>query len=176
MQRSCDALIPNPTHPQSHQKPTMNHTLKRTAVILTLIADPLAIAAEDHDHDHHHQAGKDHHEHDESVTKGPNRGQVVRSKAGFAFEVVVDKDRKARLVFLDKDNKAVALGEQRVSGIAGERSAPVKLVFARGTEKDADVLISDKALPKGAHVQMILTVKTAPDAKPVTERFELHLH
>jgi hypothetical protein len=157
----------------------MNHTLKRTAVILTLIAGSRAIAAEDHDHGHHHdhhQAGKDHHGHDESVTKGPNRGQVVRSKAGFAFEIVVDKDRKARLVFIDKDHKAVALGEQLVSGIAGERSAPVKLVFARGKEKDADVLISDKALPKGDHVQMILTIKTAPDAKPVTERFELHLH
>jgi len=31
-------------------------------------------------------------------------------------------------------------------------------------------------LPDGAHVPVILMIKTAPDAKTVTERFELHLH
>lgn len=62
-------------------------------------------------------------------------------------------------------------------GLAGiQRTAPTKLAFAKGKEKDANVLISDKALPEGAHVQMILTIKTTPDAKAVTERFELHLH
>ncbi len=92
------------------------------------------------------------------------------------MEVTVDKERKARIVFLDKDNKAVALGEQSVSGIAGERSSPVKLSFTKGKDGDANVLISEQALPAGAHVPMILTIKTAPDAKAATERFELHLH
>lgn len=144
-----------------------------TALLLTLFASPLAIAAGDHDHDHDH--GKDHH-HDENVNQGPNGGHVITSKAGFAFEVTVDKERKARIVFLDKENKAVALGEQGITGIAGERSAPTKLNFAKGNQADANTLISDKALPAGAHVPMILTIKTAPDAKAVTERFELHLH
>jgi len=133
--------------------------------ILALLASPVAFAAEDHEH-----------EHEEHVTQGPNGGHVVTSKAGFAFEVTVDKDRKARIVFLDKDNKPVALAEQSITGIAGERSAPLKLTFAKGSGKDADVLISDKALPEGAHIQMILTIKTTPEAKAVTERFELHLH
>ena len=142
-----------------------------TTLLLALFASPLAFAADDHDHDH----GDGHH-HEENVNKGPNGGHVIESKAGFSFEVTVDKERKARIIFLDKDNKAVALGEQSISGIAGERSAPTKLAFAKGKDADADVLISDKALPAGAHVPLILMIKTAPDAKTVTERFELHLH
>lgn len=144
-----------------------------TTILLALFASPLAFAAEDHDHDH---AKEEHHEHDESVTKGPNGGHVIDSKAGFSFEVTVDKARKARIVFLDKSNKPVPLGQQGITGIAGERSAPTKLTFAKGTDADANVLVSDKALPAGAHVPMILSIKTTPDAKAVTERFELHLH
>ena len=148
---------------------------------LALLGTPLAFAGEDHDHgketkeehsDHDHD-GHDDHDHGK---KGPNGGLVVESKAGFAFEVAVDKERKARVVFLDKDLKSVALAEQTITGIAGERSAPVKLAFAKGKDADANVLISDKALPAGAHVPMILVIKTAPDAKAATERFELHLH
>lgn len=149
----------------------MKTTLKLATAILALFATPAAFAADNHDH------GKDeHHEHEENVTKGPNGGHVIESKAGFSFEVTVDTERKARIVFLDKDNKAVALAAQSITGIAGERSAPTKLTFAKGADKDANVLIADKALPAGAHVPMILTIKTAPDAKAVTERFELHLH
>ncbi len=140
-----------------------------TTLILALFASPLALADGDHKHDEHH-------EHDDHITKGPNNGHVVESKAGFSIEVTVDKERKARIVFLDKDNKAVALAEQSITGIAGERSAPIKLAFAKGTNDDANVLIADKALPAGAHVPVILMIKTTPDAKAVTERFELHLH
>jgi hypothetical protein len=134
-----------------------------TTILLALFASPLAFAADEHDHSK--ETAEEHHEHDESVTKGPNGGHVVISKAGFSFEITTDKD-----------NKPVALTGQAIAGISGERSAPTKLTFAKGKEKDADVLISDKPLPAGAHVPMILTIKTAPDAKAVTERFELHLH
>ena len=146
-----------------------NKLILTTTSLLALFASPLAYAADDHDH------GTGHH-HEENVNKGPNGGHVIESKAGFSFEVTVDKERKARIIFLDKHNKPVALGEQTITGIAGERSAPTKLVFGKGKDKDADVLISDKPLPTGDHIQMILTIKTAPDAKSVTERFELHLH
>jgi hypothetical protein len=147
--------------------------LKLTA-ILALLATPLAIAADNHDHSK--ESKEEHHEHEENVTKGPNGGHVIESKAGFSFEVTVDKERKARIVFIDKDNKATALAEQSITGIAGERSAPVKLVFAKGKDADANVLISDKALPAGDHIPMLLMIKTSPDAKAATERFELHLH
>lgn len=149
----------------------MKTKLKYAPVLLALFVSLPAFAADDHDHGKHK-----HHAHEENVTSGPNGGHVIESKAGFSFEVTVDKERKARIVLLDKNNKPAALGEQSITGIAGERSAPVKLTFAKGKDADAHVLISDKALPAGAHIPMILTIKTAPDAKAVTERFELHLH
>jgi hypothetical protein len=86
------------------------------------------------------------------------------------------KDRKARVVFLDKELKAAALGAQTITGIAGERSAPVKLTFAKGKDADANVLISDQTLPEGAHVPLNLVIKTTADAKAVSEKLELHLH
>ncbi len=141
----------------------MKTKLKQTAVILALFASPLVFAADDHKHEEH-------------VSQGPNGGHVVKSKAGFNLEVSTDKQRKARIVFLDKDLKAVALEAQSITGIAGERSAPTKLAFAKGKDADANVLISDKPLPAAAHMAIILTIKTTPDAKAVTERFELHLH
>lgn len=143
--------------------------MKTSLLLLSaLLATPLTFAAEAHKHDHE--------EHEEHVTQGPNGGHVVVSKAGFSFEVTVDKERKARIVFLDQRLKAIALAEQSITGIAGERAAPVKLAFAKGKDADANVLISDMALPAGDHVAMLLVIKSTPDAKATTERFELHLH
>ncbi|WP_367875071.1 hypothetical protein [Luteolibacter sp. Populi] len=151
-------------------------------ILLALLGTPLAFAEDKHDHgkeskkehaDHDHDHDEDH-EHD--AKKGPNGGHLVESKGGFTLEVTVDKERKVRIVFVDKDNKPAALAAQTITGTSGERANPVKLAFAKGKEADANVLISDKALPEGAHVPMILVVKTTADAKAVTERFELHLH
>lgn len=147
-----------------------------TTLLLALFASPLAVSAEEHDHGKESKEEHADHENEEKVTKGPNGGHVIQSKAGFSLEVTVDKERKARIVFLDKELKATALASQSLTGIAGERSSPVKLAFAKGKDADANVLISDKALPAGAHVALVLVIKTTPDAKAVTERFELHLH
>lgn len=148
-------------------------------ILLALLGAPFAFAEEEHDHSketkEEHAEHEEEEDHDHSK-KGPNGGHVVESKAGFAFEITVDKDRKARVVFLDKELKAAALAAQSLSGIAGERSAPVKLAFTKGKDADANVLVSDKALPAGAHVPMVLVIKATADAKAVTERFELHLH
>lgn len=148
-------------------------TMKPKMLMLSaLFFAPLAIAAEKHDHDHGSES-KD--EHDDHAKKGPNGGHVVASKAG-SFEITVDKERKARIVFLDKELKAVALEAQSINGVAGERSNPVKIAFAKGKDADANVLISDHALPAGDHVPIVLVIKTSPEAKATTERFELHLH
>jgi len=149
-------------------------------ILLALLGTPLAFAEDKHDHgkeskEEHAEHDHDHDEEEHDAKKGPNGGHLVESKT-FTVEVSVDKERKARLVFVDKDNKALPLELQVVTGSSGERSAPVKLTFAKGKDADANVLISDKALPAGAHVPMILVVKTTADAKAVTERFELHLH
>ena len=147
-------------------------------IVSALMAAPLAISAEKPGHDSASESKEEHGEHNEEheSKKGPNGGHVVESKAGFAFEVTVDKERKARIVFLDKELKPAALASQSITGVAGERSAPVKLAFNKGKEADANVLIADKALPAGAHVPLLLVIKTSPEAKATTERFELHLH
>lgn len=158
----------------------MKTKLTTTAIIITALSIPFAFAEGKHDHDHEndHDHGDKHAEHDDhhGAKKGPNGGHVVESKTGFSFEITADKDRKARIVFLDKEFKAVALEAQSITGIAGERSAPVKLAFAQGKDADANVLISDNALPAGAHVPMVLMIKTTEEGKTATERFELHLH
>jgi len=164
----------------------MKTTNKRYLTAVLLLAVPFYFAScgekHDHDHDHDHAAHEhgdhdhDHgeeHVHDEHVTAGPNGGHVVKSAAGFAFEIVVDKDRIAHISMLDAEGKVTAAGETAISGIAGERANPVKIGFAKG---EGDKLVSDKALPAGAHVPMVLEIKTGPDAESVTERFELHLH
>jgi hypothetical protein len=153
-------------------------------ILLALLGTPLAFAEDKHDHsketkEEHAGHDHDHGDHDEDdhehAKKGPNGGHLVDSVTP-AIEVSVDKDRKARIVFVDKDNKALPLEKQVITGTSGERSNPVKLTFAAGKDKDANVLISDKPLPEGAHVPMILVIKATPDAKAVTARFELHLH
>lgn len=146
-------------------------------ILMTLLGTPLAFAEDKHDHEKESkEEHAEHDDHEDEGKKGPNGGHLVESKGGFNLEVSVDKDRKARIVFVDKENKAVPLEAQVVTGTSGERANPVKLVFTKGKDADANVLISDKALPEGAHVAMILVIKTTPDAKAVTERFELHLH
>ena len=150
----------------------MNHKL---LILAALTMSPWATAAEKHDHEHPPAAASTEEDvHDAKV--GPNGGHVVESKAGFAFEVVVDENRMARIRFLDSALKVIPLGEQTIQGIAGERSAPVKLVFAAENANNAHVLVADKALPAGAHVPMVLSIKTTPEAKTIVERFELHLH
>ncbi len=162
----------NSTFPDGTQVNTdMKMNWKLTAALL-LFVSPFAFAAEGHPA----AAGDKEHADHEEVEKGSGGGQLVRSKAGFNFEVGIDKDRKAKITFLDADLKPVEPGERTVTGIAGQRSAPVKLKFVKGEGGNAGALVSDQALPPGAHVQMILTIKPGPDAKAVTERFELHLH
>ncbi|MFM2297828.1 MAG: hypothetical protein RL117_1535 [Verrucomicrobiota bacterium] len=146
----------------------MKSTTLLATTILSLSAMTMAYSADDHDHDH------EKHVHEENVTKGPNGGHVIHSKAGFSFEVTVDKERKAHVVFIDSSNKPIAAREATITGIAGERSAPTKLTFAKGS--DMNVLVSDVALPAGDHVPMILMIKPTPTAKASVERFELHLH
>lgn len=153
-------------------------------ILLALLGAPIAFAEDKHDHEkeskEEHAEHGDHDDHgghgEEDAKKGPNGGHVVTSKSGFSLELFVGKDKKPRIAFLDKDLKAVKLEAQSVSATAGERSAPVKIAFAKGKDADSEVLVGDKELPSGAHVPMVLVIKTTADAKAVTERFELHMH
>jgi hypothetical protein len=149
---------------------------KLNTIIIAALSISLGYAEEKHDHDHGHEhkkttAANDHDHHDK---KGPNGGHIHNTKQGIILEIVVDADRKAHIFHLDDKMKALPLGEMSVSGIAGERSAPTKLEFAK--KADAEALVSSSPLPAGAHVPMILQIKTTTESKAITTRFELHLH
>jgi len=101
---------------------------------------------------------------------GPNGGKLITSVEPHA-EFLVNPDRKIEIRFLTDDNRIVAPGEQVVTIIMGDRSAPARLVFGKEGEK----LISDKAIPEGNGLPTVLQIKSAPSAKAVTERFNLNL-
>jgi hypothetical protein len=148
--------------------------MKITNVTLTAMAllTPFLFAEkkghEGHDHDDH-----DHATHDDVATiAGPNGGKVFTSTEPH-FEFFVTKKRMIRLTFLDKDNKATAPAEgSSASAISGDRSSPTKMTFT----KDGDSLISDKPLPEGKKVPMILQLKSAADADNVTEKLNIDLN
>jgi hypothetical protein len=53
----------------------------------------------------------------------------------------------------------------------GDRSAPTKLAFT----KDGDKLVSDKVVAEGKSLPVVLQIKVSPDAKSVTEKFNLNM-
>ena len=115
-------------------------------------------AADEHGHDH--------------ATKqaGPNGGRVVTSVEPH-YELFVTPERKVKITFLGEDGKAVEAKDQTVTATGGDRANPTRLAFT----KEGGALVSDKPLPAGTVVPLILQVKVAPDAKPVTERISLNL-
>ena len=58
-----------------------------------------------------------------------------------------------------------------MSAIGGERSKPTKMAF----EKSKTALVSDQSLPEGNMIPIVLTIKSAPGEKSVTEKFTINL-
>lgn len=117
------------------------------------------------------EKGKDKHDHEHAAKAGPTGGRLITEIEPHA-EFFVTKDKKVEIRFVDDDNKVVAPGEQTVSVIMGDRSAPTKLAFT----KDGDKLVSDKAIPEGNDLPTVVQIKAKPDAKSVTEKFNLNLN
>ena len=116
---------------------------------------------------------KDGHNHDHSKEKkitAPNGGRVITAVEPHA-EFLVTSDRKVQITFLGEDGKAIAPAGQVVTVTAGERSSPTKLTFA----KSGNMLVSDAALPAGNDFPTVVQIKATPDAKAVTEKFNLNL-
>ena len=114
-------------------------------------------------------AAKEHAEHAKK-SAGPNGGRVVTATEPH-FEFFVLPDGKVKITFLGEDGKATALKDQSVTAVGGDRAKPTKLAFA----KDGESLVSDKALPEGKMVPIVLMVKVTADAKTVTEKFTVNL-
>jgi hypothetical protein len=102
--------------------------------------------------------------------KAPNGGRIIASVEPHA-EFLLTKDKKIEIRFLDDAGKVIAPAAQTASVVMGDRAAPTKLAFTQ----DGDKLISDKVVAEGDHLPVVLTLKTTPDAKAVTAKFNLNL-
>ena len=162
--------------------------LKELSLIALAIAAVYGLASCDKAHDEHaghnhdkpsesadgdgEEEGHDEHEgHDHpEIIPGPNGGKVLTNVEPHA-EFFVTDDRKVQITFVDDDVKPIALAEQTVSVIAGDRTSPTSLTFA----KSGNVLMSDKALPDGNDFPVIVQIKTDAGAETIREKFNLNL-
>ena len=102
--------------------------------------------------------------------KAPNGGRIIAAVEPHA-EFLVTKDKKIEIRFLDDAGKVIAPAAQTASVIMGDRSAPTKIAFTQ----DGDKLVSDKVVAVGDNLPVVLTLKTTPDTKAVTAKFNLNL-
>ncbi len=105
---------------------------------------------------------------EEVKIKAPNGGRILEKVKPNA-EFFLTPERKVEIRFLEGD-KVIAPAEQVVTVTTGERSAPVKLAFA----KDGDKLVSDKAVPAGDSLPVVVQIKEKEGEKTVTEKFNLN--
>ena len=136
--------------------------MKTTLLTLAIAALGLAINVS--------AADKEKHDHDHEIKAGPTGGKLI-TEVEPHVEFFVNKDKMVEIRFIDDDMKVVAPGEQVISVTLGDRSAPTKLSFT----KEGNMLISDKAIPEGENLPTVVQIKTTPDAKSVTEKFNLNL-
>ena len=113
-------------------------------------------------------AGTDHSH--EKKQAGPNGGRILTCIEPRA-EFFVTADRKVQITFVDDNGKAIAPAEQVVTVTTGERSAPVKMTFA----KTETALLSEQTVPEGNNFPVVVRIKTNPDAKAIVEKFTLNL-
>ena len=102
--------------------------------------------------------------------KAPNGGRIIDAVEPHA-EFLVTPEKKVEIRFLDDAGKVVAPSAQTVTVTMGDRAAPTKLAFT----KDGDKLVSDKTIPDGKELPVVVQIKTTPEAKTVTEKFNLNL-
>ena len=102
--------------------------------------------------------------------KAPNGGRIINAVEPRA-EFLVTADKKVEIRFLAADGKVIAPAAQVVTVAMGDRAAPTKLAFT----KDGDKLVSDKVIPEGKGLPVVLQIKTTPEAKTVTEKFTLNM-
>jgi len=102
------------------------------------------------------------------IQAGPNGGRVLK-KTETHLEYFVTADRKVQITALDKDHKAIPMGDQLVTVSAGDETNLIELTF----EKQGDLLISNVALPEGDDFPVTVQVKVSADAETVTEKFTM---
>jgi hypothetical protein len=102
--------------------------------------------------------------------KAPNGGRIIHTVDPHA-EFVVTADKKIEIRFLDDSGKVIAPGEQVVTVTTGDRAKPIKLTFA----KDGNKLVSDKTIPDGELLPVVLQIRAKEGEKASTAKFTLNL-
>jgi len=144
---------------------------------LALFGATYSYAEAGHDHSAHgHDADGGHSngaaEHAEHKPEGgPNGGRLITIVEPH-LEFLVTSERFVQITFLGHDGEVVPAGEQVVSAIGGDRSAPTKVKFVKKEGR----LISTEALPEMKNMPIILQIKATPDAKSVRETFHLNMN
>lgn len=127
------------------------------AIAASLILSPVAMAEkDDHDHDH--------------AMAGPNGGRVLHEVNPHA-ELLVTKDRKLRVTFLNEKGKPIAAGNQSIAAVCGKRTAPTKMKFS----KKGNSFLSDKPLPKGMNIPAVVQIRMKAGGKKTNIRLNLNL-
>ncbi len=140
----------------------LKHLLLAAFAATLALSLPASAAEKKADKDHAHETiGK---------IKAPNGGRLITAVEPHA-EFLLTADRKVQIAFLDDAGKIVPPADQVVTVITGERSSPTKLSFT----KSGNVLISDGTIPAGEGFATVVQIKTSPEAKTVTTKFNLLL-
>lgn len=146
----------------------MKTKISMLLAVFGLICAPALLAADEHEHK---EGDKKEHAHEHAKKEaGPNGGRIVTATTPH-FEFFVMDGGKVKITFLGEDGKAIALKDQSVTAVGGDRAKPTKLAFA----KDGESLVSDKPLPEGKEIPIVLQVKMDKEAKTVTEKFNVNL-
>lgn len=102
--------------------------------------------------------------------KAPNGGRIIDAVEPHA-EFLVTPEKKIEIRFLDDAGKVIAPAAQVVTVTMGDRANPTKLAFT----KDGDKLVSDKTIPDGKELPVVLQIRTKEGEKAVAEKFTLNL-
>jgi len=121
-------------------------------------------------HDHSDHEGHDHAEHDHEEIEAPNGGRIIDSVEPH-LEFYVDESGNVKITFLNDEGSIVPPGEQKISVIGGDRSNPTRLSFS----SEGDALVSNKALPSGNNLPIILNINASSGSKVIREKFNLNL-
>jgi len=108
---------------------------------------------------------------DKTVKAGPRKGRVLELQ-GQNAEFFVEKDRTISIAFYDAAMKAQPASAQVVTATAEAPSGKAKLEFA----KQGDLLVSSAPLPEGEGYQVVVQVKSKPDAQSKNFRIKLLLY
>lgn len=108
---------------------------------------------------------------EKKIVGGPKGGRLLDSEP-LRAEFFIEKDRRVTITFYDQNLKPVAAGEQTVGIIAEPKSGKTKLEM----EMKGDALMSKTPLPEGENYNVVVQIKSTPEAKPKNFRIALDTH